>query len=57
MSSEVLGRARPKKYVKLTGEFDWRFIFSDGNLSCMRFSLCPVRRRVIFDTHIKDSIL
>jgi hypothetical protein len=57
MSSEMLGRARPEKDVKLTGEFDWRFIFSDGNLSCMRFSLCPVRRRVIFDTHIKDSIL
>ena len=39
MSSEMLGRARPEKDVKLTGEFDWRFIFSDGNLSCMRSSL------------------
>ena len=56
-SSEMLGRARPEKDVKLTGEFDWRFIFSDGNLSCMCSSLRPVRRRVVFDTCAKDAVL
>lgn len=37
MLSEMLGSARPEKDVKLTGEFDWRFIFSDGYPPCM----CP----------------
>lgn len=35
MSSEMLGSARPEKDVKLIGEFDWWFFFSDGNLPCM----------------------
>ncbi len=39
MSSEMLGSARPEKDVKLTGEFDWRFIFGDCYLPCMCSSL------------------
>ena len=57
MSSEMLGSARPEKDVKLTGEFDWRFIFSDGYLPCMCSFLWSVRRRIIFDTYIKVAIL
>jgi len=37
LSSEMLGSARPEKDVILTGEFDWRYFFSDGTLPGM----CP----------------
>jgi hypothetical protein len=35
----MLGSARPEKDVKLTGEFDWRYFFSDGTLPGMCSSL------------------
>ena len=43
----MLGNARPEKDVKLTGEFDWRYFFSDGTL----------HRRVVFDTRTEDAVL
>ena len=53
----MLGSARPEKDVKLTGEFDWRYFFSDGTLPGMCSSLWPVNRRVVFDTHVEDVVL
>lgn len=53
----MLGSARPEKDVKLTGEFDWRYFFSDGTLPNMCSSLRPVNRRVVFDTCIEDAVL
>ena len=53
----MLGSARPEKDVKLTGEFDWRYFFSDGTLPGMCSSLWPVNRRVVFDTRTEDAVL
>lgn len=53
----MLGSARPEKDVKLTGEFDWRYFFSDGTLPGMCSSLWPVNRRVVLDTHVEDVVL
>ena len=53
----MLGSARPEKDVKLTGEFDWRYFFSDGTLPIMCPSLRSVNRRVVFDTRIEDADL
>jgi len=53
----MLGSARPEKDVKLTGEFDRRYFFSDGTLPSMCSSLWSVNRRIVFDTRFEDAVL